>query len=151
MLPARSYIAPWLDARFEPVDGLPARLDAQTYRRSIKTHTPADGIPWFPAASYVVVGRDGRDAFMSFLNHMRNMRPALIMTLAMSAIEEGIEVGGMPPIDDGHAFFDYWLNQSPMWFEHVSSFWTHRGESNVLFVLPAEAIAWTTGRDSASA
>ena len=45
------------------------------HRRSLKSHTPADGIPWDPAVSYIVVGRDGRDAFMSFLNHMRNMQP----------------------------------------------------------------------------
>src|SRR5215216_1300233 len=58
------YVAPWIDARFEPIDEVLARLEAQTYRRNIKTHTPADGIPWFSEASYIVVGRDGRDAFM---------------------------------------------------------------------------------------
>ena len=67
-------IAPWIDARFNPIDEIIARLDAQTLRRSMKTHTDADGIPWYPTASYIVVGRDGRDAFMSFVNHMRNMR-----------------------------------------------------------------------------
>src|SRR5215217_5950620 len=56
--------SPWIDARFEPSEDVIARLDAQTFRRSIKTHTPADGIPWYPWASYIVVGRDGRDAFM---------------------------------------------------------------------------------------
>src|SRR5689334_15565949 len=48
-------MAPWIDARFEPIDEVLARLDAQTFRRSIKTHTVADGIPWFPDASYIVV------------------------------------------------------------------------------------------------
>src|SRR5438045_727840 len=41
---------PWLDARFEPIDAVLERLDAQEHRRSIKTHTPPDGIPWFPDA-----------------------------------------------------------------------------------------------------
>src|SRR4051794_17563527 len=86
-------IAPWLDARFEPIDDVIDRLEAQTFRRSIKTHTVADGIPWFPDASYIVVGRDGRDAIMSFLNHMRNLRPDLVGAMAMSAIEEGIDLG----------------------------------------------------------
>ena len=43
-------VSPWLDAEFNPIDELMARLDAQTHRRSIKTHTPADGIPWFDDA-----------------------------------------------------------------------------------------------------
>ena len=77
-------IAPWIEARFEPVEVVVARLDAQTHRRSVKTHTAADGIPWFPSASYIVVGRDGRDAFMSFLNHMRSMRPDLMMEMAIA-------------------------------------------------------------------
>jgi aryl sulfotransferase len=127
-------IAPWLDARFEPIDVVLARLDAQEHRRSIKTHTPADGIPWFPDASYIVVGRDGRDAFMSFLNHMQNMQPELVMHLATTAIEEGIEVGGgAPPVHDVHAFFDYWIGEE-IYFRHLSSFWAHRGEPNLYFV-----------------
>src|SRR6478672_945559 len=71
-------VAPWIDARFEPIDVVVARLDAQSHRRQIKTHTPADGIRWSPDASYVVVFRDGRDAFMSFHNHMSNMRMDLV-------------------------------------------------------------------------
>jgi aryl sulfotransferase len=127
-------IAPWIDARFEPIDDVIARLDAQTFRRSIKTHTAADGIPWYPTASYIIVGRDGRDAFMSMLNHMRNLRPETIMELAISAAQDGIDLaGGPPPLDDVHEFFTWWL-ENPMWLEHVSSFWGHRGEPNVLFV-----------------
>src|SRR6478752_4122371 len=51
-------VAPWIEARFEPIETVVARLDAQSFRRSIKTHTSADGIPWYPHASYIVVGRD---------------------------------------------------------------------------------------------
>jgi aryl sulfotransferase len=126
-------IAPWIEARFETIEVVLARLEAQTHRRSVKTHTEADGIPWFPAASYIVVGRDGRDAFMSGLNHMRSMRPELMMRMANSAVDEGIEIGVPPPVDDVHKFFAWWLD-SRMWFEHVASFWAHRHESNVLFV-----------------
>ena len=129
-------VAPWIEARFEPIDTVIARLDAQAHRRSMKTHTPADGIPWYPHASYIVVGRDGRDAFMSFLNHMQNMRPDVVMDLVTTALQDGIDLGsgGPPPLDDVHAFFASWLDENPMWFEHVASFWSHRGEANVLFV-----------------
>jgi aryl sulfotransferase len=82
-----------------------------------------------------VVGRDGRDVFMSFLNHMRSMRPEFMMELAESAIADGIELDGLiPPVDDVHEFFAWWLYEQPMWFEHVASFWNHYGEPNVLFV-----------------
>jgi aryl sulfotransferase len=129
------HIAPWIDARFEPIDVVLTRLDSQTHRRSIKTHTPADGIPWFPEASYIVVGRDGRDAFMSFHNHMANMRPELIMQLAGSALDEGIDLGAVkiPPVDDIHEFFAWWLEEK-MLFDHIGAFWSHRDEPNVLFV-----------------
>jgi aryl sulfotransferase len=127
-------VEPWLEARYDPIDEVIARLEAQTHRRAIKSHTNADGIPWYPTASYIVVGRDGRDAFMSFLNHMRSMRPEFLMELAMSAAEDGIELGGdIPPLDDEHAFFAWWLREA-MWFEHLGSFWSDRDEPNVLFV-----------------
>jgi aryl sulfotransferase len=130
-----TQVSPWIDARFEPVDELLARLDAQTHRRAIKTHTPADGIPWCSDASYIVVGRDGRDAFMSFHNHMANMKPELMMHLAGSAIDEGIDLGDLkiPPVEDIHEFYAYWLEEKIL-FDHIGTFWAHRGEPNVLFV-----------------
>jgi aryl sulfotransferase len=125
-------ICPWLDARFEPVDLVIDRLEAQRHRRAIKTHTAADGVPWYPEAAYIVVGRDGRDSAMSMLNHARTMRvPAELVT---SAIDDGIDLSRAerPPVDDVHAYFD-WFMERPVWFEHVASFWPHRGEPNVLF------------------
>jgi aryl sulfotransferase len=127
-------LAPWFDSRFVPVDEVAAGLDAQTHRRSLKTHTPADGIPWYPDASYVVVARDGRDAFMSMLNHVRSMRPEVVQHLTRTAKAEGIELAGAPPpIEDVHAFYASWL-ESGVWFDHLASFWSHRDETNVLFV-----------------
>jgi aryl sulfotransferase len=127
-------VAPWFDARFEPVEVVRDRLAAQTHRRHIKTHTPADGIPMFDDASYIVVGRDGRDAYMSFLNHMRNMQPAIHGALFLSAIDDGISMDGPPPpIDDAHAFFAWYL-AGGFQFEHIASWWEHRDDPNVLFV-----------------
>jgi aryl sulfotransferase len=127
-------VAPWLDARFRPVDELTDRLERQTHRRQIKTHTPADGIPWYPDVSYSTVYRDGRDAFMSYFNHMRNMRPGVLEHLVATAPDEGIATGDhdLPPLQDVHVFFDSWI-ESPTFFRHLASFWPHRGEANVLF------------------
>jgi aryl sulfotransferase len=127
-------LAPWIDMRRLPIAEVLAGLEAQPHRRAMKTHTPADGIPWFDTASYIVVGRDGRDAFMSFVNHMANMRPEVIGAMAMSAIEDGIELGAPPPsTDDIHAFFAYWLEQGFL-FDFISSYWERRDRPNVLFV-----------------
>lgn len=127
-------VAPWIDARFEPIGDILTRLDAQTHRRQIKTHTRADAVPIFDDAQYIVVGRDGRDACMSFLNHMANLQPELMGRLITSAIEEGIPLGsGPPPVHDLHEFFAWWIDERIL-FDHICSWWEHHGEANVLFV-----------------
>jgi aryl sulfotransferase len=127
-------VSPWIDARFEPIADVLARLDAQTHRRHMKTHTRADGIPMFADAKYIVVGRDGRDAAMSFFNHMANMQPELVNRLVMSAIEEELPLTGPPPpTGDLHGYFTWWLDRR-FFFDHVATWWTHRGEANVLFL-----------------
>ena len=41
-------VSPWLDCRFvEPVEATLARLEATRHRRFIKSHLPADGLPFF--------------------------------------------------------------------------------------------------------
>ncbi len=130
-------VAPWIDARFEPVEDVIGRLEAQTHRRHVKTHTACDGIPWHEDNAYIVVGRDGRDACMSFQNHLANMQPALMQRLVASAIDEGIPFddggGGPPPTHDTHEFFRWYLDNAGQ-FEHLASYWEHRDDANVLFV-----------------
>jgi aryl sulfotransferase len=125
-------VAPWLDAEFSPIDELIARLDAQTHRRSIKTHTPADGIPWFDDAKYVFVGRDGRDAFMSMCNHRAVMKEAAVDALNQRALADGVPP--MPPWDgDVHAFFAHWIEDASV-LAHVATYWERRAVPNLLFV-----------------
>jgi aryl sulfotransferase len=62
----------WMDRYALPIEELRADLEAQPWRRIIKTHTPLDGLPYDARVKYVVCGRDPRDAFLSFLDHMRN-------------------------------------------------------------------------------
>jgi aryl sulfotransferase len=127
------HLAPWLEARFLPVDEVLAILAPQTHRRSIKSHTPADGIPMRSDASYIVVGRDGRDAFMSFVNHIANMREDRVMELIASAVEDGIEPRPIPPVDDIHGFFASWLDSGAL-FHFMTTYWKYRDQPNVLFV-----------------
>jgi len=66
-------ISPWIDAQLAPIDDYLQQVEAQTHRRFIKTHTPLDGIPYFPECTYLAVVRDPRDAYLSALNHRDNM------------------------------------------------------------------------------
>jgi aryl sulfotransferase len=125
-------MGPWFDGRIFDFDELSARLEAQTHRRYIKTHTPADGIPIFDTASYIVVERDGRDAFVSFVNHRKHLRDDLIERLNAEAMAQGIDP--MMKFDgDNHGFFERWITDAPT-LRHLASWWELRGEPNVLLV-----------------
>ena len=125
-------ISPWLEAQFDPIEDVLARLEAQRHRRFIKTHTPADGIPFFPDAKYVFVARDGRDAFMSMCNHMERFRDDVREEL--NARIEGEGVMPMPGwTGDVHGFFAVWLPAMGM-LEHVAGFWERRKQPNLLLV-----------------
>ena len=119
-------MSPWIDARFDPVSVVLDRLEAQTHRRFIKTHTPPDGIPWFPTGSYIVVGRDGRNAFMSFDNHIAYMRP--------DAFNDGEDAPALPPYTgDVHQLFEFWLADATN-LKTIAQWWERRHEPNVLLV-----------------
>ena len=125
-------LAPWIEAKFTAADEIHAMLEAQTHRRFMKSHTPADGVPMFPDARYIVVGRDGRDAFMSMCNHSARFKAEVRQGLNERAAAEGL-----PPMPDWngdiHDFFQGWLQMGSL-FQHVASFWPHRDDANMLFV-----------------
>jgi len=68
-----AFFSPWIDAEFAPIDDYLQRIEAQSHRRYIKTHTPFDGIPFHQECKYFMVLRDPRDVFFSGLNHRNNM------------------------------------------------------------------------------
>lgn len=126
-------MSPWLEARFEPIDDVLARLEAQAHRRFIKSHTPPDGLPWFPGTSYVAVLRDGRDAMMSLVNHIEHFRPEVRARLDEQARENHLPA--MREYDgDVRAFFASWLQDEPVFFPHASGWWERRHLPNVLLV-----------------
>lgn len=135
-------LSPWLEAEFNPLPELLARYEAQTHRRVIKTHTPADGIPFFADARYVFVGRDGRDGFMSLCNHLDRFNEELIEDLNARALADGV-----PPMDwngDPHDFFPHWLENAGF-LEHVETFWKLRDAPNLLLVHYADLKADLAG------
>ena len=63
---------PWVDVRFREMPEVAARLEAMPHRRSMKSHTPMDGLPLHDTARYFCVFRHPLDAHLSFRRHLRN-------------------------------------------------------------------------------
>lgn len=64
---------PWIDIRMREIEEVAERVAAMTHRRSLKSHTPLDGIPFHETAQYICVFRHPLDAHFSYRNHVRNM------------------------------------------------------------------------------
>ncbi|MEJ6396767.1 sulfotransferase domain-containing protein [Yoonia sp. 208BN28-4] len=64
---------PWIDIRLREIDDVAARVEAMTHRRSMKSHTPMDGLPIDDSAHYFCVFRHPLDAHFSFRKHLRNL------------------------------------------------------------------------------
>jgi hypothetical protein len=100
----------WLERLRDPLDEVLAVYEAQPHPRIVKTHTPFDGLPYFPEASYVFCGRDPRDVFLSGLDHMANGSEETIEDYVRRAgIEEPPELPSDP-----NAFFPVWLTTGAM-------------------------------------
>lgn len=64
---------PWVDIRVREIAEVAERLGAMTHRRSMKSHTPMDGLPLDDQAQYLCVFRHPLDAHFSFRSHVRNL------------------------------------------------------------------------------
>jgi hypothetical protein len=133
----------WVERHTEPIEVVDAELGAQPWRRVLKTHTPLDGLPYFDDASYVVCGRDPRDAFLSTLDHFANLSPE---TMADAARRMGMPEGApLPfPTDPNEMFAMSQTMGAHPWMEdgfpigspgyYVRSFWEHRHLPNLYFL-----------------
>ncbi len=135
-------LSPWIDARFMgPLDAMLASLEAQNHRRFLKSHLAADGIPFFPQAKYIVVGRDTRDVFMSFFNHYSSYTDLMYAILDDQC--PGPELPRCPdtprelwPRWCTEGWFDWEPDGWPFWshHHHLTTWWDAREQPNVLFV-----------------
>jgi aryl sulfotransferase len=126
-------VAPWVDGRIEPTDAVAKRLERQEHRRFVKTHTPADGVPFWPTARYIIVIRDPRDAFMSLDNHMRKIKPEVVERINAEAGEDGSDqIGWTGDVAKDFTFFLDSPDANPI--TYLASWWPRRVEANVLFV-----------------
>jgi aryl sulfotransferase len=113
-------IAPWVDMRISPYEPMMEQLEAQTHRRCLKTHLPADALVMSPRAKYIYLARDGRDVVWSWYNHLMIMKDEfydLINSLPGNADRQHRR-----PTVDIRQFFHDWLDNdaAPFW-----PYWTN--------------------------
>ena len=143
-----SDISVWLDARFfNPLETDLATLGAQQHRRYIKSHLPFDALPVYEGVKYIHVARDGRDAFISWHNHVMGFKPEFFARIAAIS-EQDPALTPMPlvkPPDDPHLFFQRWIEtaeKEPLdgpgndvgYFDFEASYWRERHRENLLLV-----------------
>jgi hypothetical protein len=125
-------LSPWLDWLVTPRDEVVGALEAQDHRRFIKTHTPLDGLPLDPRATFIVVARHPLDAAVSLYYQGENLRS---------------RSQPRPPIDEWLRSWISWegepaaqLDSLPGFMWHLSDAWSRRGAENVVLVHYADLV-----------
>ena len=131
-------LSPWVELRDVPRDELLGMLEAQTHRRFMKTHLPADAMVWNSEIKYIFVGRDGRDVIWSCWHHFAIATPLFWEWLNDTPGRVGPPVAH-PPEDPRDLFLDLLEDDTrptilwPFW-SHIRSWWAMQNQPNVLLV-----------------
>ncbi len=132
---AISELSPWWDMRILPPEAREAVL-AQTHRRVVKTHLPADALVMSPKAKYLYVARDGRDVIWSLHNHHSNHTEMAFEILNNFPGRVGPPLPKADP--DIRRYFNHWLanDGAPYWsfWENIATWWALRERPNVKLV-----------------
>lgn len=72
VLPDVTMNSPWIDIRFREIDEVAERVAAMEHRRSMKSHTPLDGLPLGDRGHFICVFRHPLDAHFSYRKHVHN-------------------------------------------------------------------------------
>lgn len=133
-------LSPWLDWLVNDRDEVWARLDAQTHRRFIKTHTPLDGIPLHPEVTYIVVARHPLDAAVSLYHQGANLDRKRMRELSGQPEPTEPPAPRLPL----HDWLVDWIERDiraegdmdslPGFMHHLSDAWERRNDPNVLLV-----------------
>ena len=140
-------VSPWLDTRFRgTAEEMLQSIEAQTHRRFLKSHLPADGLPLHDEVRYIAMARDGRDAAMSAHNHFGGFSDGARAALDRIGIEDPTIARPYPPMPASPAeYFRLWLSTPGMagepdgytplsFFGTVASYWAERRRENFLLV-----------------
>jgi aryl sulfotransferase len=128
-------LSPWWDMRIIPPEARQA-FAAQTHRRVVKTHLPADALVMSPKAKYIYIARDGRDVVWSLYNHHANFKD---VAYEMFNLTPGLVGDPLPRADpDIVQYFNTWLARDgyPFWslWENISTWWALRHQPNVKLI-----------------
>jgi aryl sulfotransferase len=145
-------LSPWLDWLITPRDEVYARLAVQEHRRFIKTHTPLDGLPLDPRATYLVVARHPLDAAVSLYHQGNNLDRARMRQLAGQP-EPAEPPPPRPPL---HDWLVRWIDKDadpqteldslPGFMWHAADAWSRRDAENVVLVHYADLAADLEGQ-----
>jgi hypothetical protein len=130
-----------------PRDEVHARLAAQPHRRFIKTHTPLDGIPIDPRASYLVAARHPLDAAVSLFHQSANLDRARIAELTGAPTPAGAHRPAGSVRDALLAWIDRdvapadALDSLPGVMWHLRDAWRRRHADNVVLAHYADLVA----------
>ena len=150
-------LSPWLDSTiFNGIEDDLATLKAQTHRRYIKSHLPFDALPVWDTVKYIHVGRDGRDARLSWQNHEKGFTSEFSAHIGAQARALAAEQGGMPPgprprpPEDPRGYLVHWIEEleaqlnaavdsdagrfGMQFFNFESTYWQERNRPNLLLV-----------------
>jgi hypothetical protein len=149
-------VSPWLDNCIRPLAEITGALAAQTHRRFIKTHAPLDGLPLRADVTYLVVGRDPRDAAISLEHHVANMDFAHFLELRAAAMGNE-DLAELPPPrvpseDPVERFRTFVADETPgarttlaSVLHHLDTGWQRRREANVALFHYADLTADLAG------
>jgi aryl sulfotransferase len=132
-----SQISPWLDMTLSGPPEQAKLLAAQTHRRFVKTHLPADALVFSPRAKYLYIGRDGRDVAWSFFHHHATFTAETYEHINNNPWR-GPGPRFDPPTVDVHQYYRDWLANDgrPWWpfWSNIRSWWDVRLQPNVMLV-----------------
>src|ERR1022692_36858 len=138
-----SALSPWLDWLITPREAVYARLESQRHRRFIKTHTPLDGIPIDPLATYIVMARHPLDMAVSLYHQGNNINRERLRELTGQPVSSGPDQSVKPrrPVQD---WLLSWIDSDdrpademdslPGVLWHLSDAWARRDQSNIVLM-----------------
>jgi hypothetical protein len=150
------WYSPWLDRLTHPKEEIFARLAAQQHRRFIKTHSPLDGVPIDPRATYIVVGRHPLDSAVSLYYQGQNINRARQRELTEEVTGQPMPAHADRPRKPVREWLLDWIDNqaSPQQemdsirgvFWHDGDAWARRSAPNVVLLHYAELSADLDGQ-----